>query len=97
MRTVHWNKIARLDYYDNIDYLLRKWSEKEAQEFIDAVEETEFILKQENVEFQNTDMPEIKRCVICKQITLFYRILDTKNVELLRFWNNYQHANKLNL
>ncbi len=37
MRTVHWNKIARLDYYDNIDYLLRDWSEKEAQEFIDEV------------------------------------------------------------
>jgi len=97
MRTVHWNKIARLDYYDNIDYLLRDWSEREAQEFIDAVDETEFILKQGNVEFQNTDMPEIKRCVICKQITLFYRIIDKKNIELLRFWNNYQHAIKLNL
>jgi hypothetical protein len=97
MRTVHWNKIARLDYYDNIDYLLRDWSEKEAQEFIDAVDETEFILIQGNVEFQNTDMPEIKRCVICKQITLFYRIIDKRNIEFLRFWNNYQHANKLNL
>ncbi len=97
MRTVHWNKIARLDYYDNIDYLLRDWSEREAQEFIDAVDETEFILKQGNVEFQNTDMPEIKRCVICKQITLFYRIIDKKNIELLRFWINYQHAIKLNL
>ena len=97
MRTVHWNKIAKLDYYDNIDYLLRVWSEKEAQEFIDAVDETEFVLKQGNVEFQNTDMPEIKRCFICKQITLFYRIIDEKNIEFLRFWNNYQHENKLNL
>jgi len=39
MRKVIWNKIARLDYYENIDYLLRKWSEKEAQEFIDEVYE----------------------------------------------------------
>lgn len=97
MRAVHWNKIARLDYYDNIDYLLRDWSEKEAQDFIDAVDETEFFLKQGNVEFQNTDMPEIKRCVICKQITLFYRIIDKRNIEFLRFWNNHQHDNKLNL
>lgn len=96
MRTVHWNKIAKLDYYNNIDYLLRDWSEKEAQEFIDAVDETEFILIQGNIEFHNTDMPEIKRCVICKQITLFYRIIDKQNIELLRFWNNYQHTNKLN-
>ena len=95
MRAVHWNKMARLDYYNNIDYLLRDWSEKEAQEFIDAVDETEFILKQGNVEFQNTDMPEIKRCIICKQIALFYRVIDKKNVELLRFWNNYQNDDKL--
>ena len=97
MRTVHWNKIARLDYFDNIDYLLREWSEREAQEFIDAVEETEFILKQGNVEFQNTDMPEIKRCVVCKQITLFYRIVDARIIEFLRFWNNNQDYKKLSL
>lgn len=97
MRTVHWNKIARLDYYDNIDYLLRDWSERDAQEFIDAVDETEFILKQGNAEFQNTDMPKIKRCVVCKQITLFYRIVDARNIEFLRFWNNNQDYKKLSL
>jgi len=97
MRTVHWNKIARLDYYNNIDYLLHAWSEKEAQEFIDAVDETEFILKQGNVELQNTDMPGINCCVICKQITLFYRIIDERNIEFLRFWNNNQDNKKLSL
>ena len=97
MRTVQWNKIAKLDYYDNIDYLLRDWSEREAQEFIDAVDETEFILKQGNVEFQNTDIPEIKRCLVCKQITLFYRIVDARNIEFLRFWNNNQDYKKLSL
>lgn len=97
MRTVYWNKIARLDYYDNIDYLLRDWSEKEAQEFIDAVNETEFILKQGNVEFQDTDIPEVKRCVICKQVTLFYRLIDETTIEFLRFWNNNKDSNNLNL
>ncbi len=97
MRTVHWNELARFDYYDNIDYLLREWSEKEAQKFIDEVYETEFILKQGNIEFQNTGMPDIKRCVISKQITLFYKIIDKRNIELLRFWNNYQDDKNLNL
>jgi hypothetical protein len=97
MRTIHWNKLAVLDYYDNIDYLLQEWSEKEAQEFVDEVYNTEYILKQGNVDFQKTDMPEIKRCVICKQISLFYRIIDAKNIEFLRFWNNYQDNRKLRL
>ena len=80
MRKVHWNKLARSDYYQNINYLLLDWSEKEAQEFIDEVDETEFILKQGNVEFQDTNISNVKRCVICKQITLFYKILDEHNI-----------------
>lgn len=97
MRAVHWNKMARLDYYDNIEFLLLEWSEKDAQDFIDEVDKTEFILKQGNVDFQNTDMPAIKRCVICRQITLFYKVLDKHNIEFLRFWNNYQNDDKLKL
>ena len=97
MRTVLWNKMAKLDYYQNIDYLLREWTKKEAQAFIDEVYEKEFILKQGNIEFQDTDMKGVKRCTICKQITLFYRIIDSKTIELLRFWNNYQDNKTLRL
>jgi len=85
MRTVRWNKRARLDYFKNIDFLLQNWSEKEAQNFIDKVFKIEVILANGKVEFQNTDRPEIRRCVITKQITLFYRTIDSNNVELLRF------------
>jgi hypothetical protein len=96
MRTVLWGKLAILDYYKNIDYILNEWSEKEAQKFIDEVYETEFILKQGNIEFQDTDLKGIKKCVICKQVSLFYRILDKNTIEFLRFWNNYQNDKKLN-
>lgn len=96
MRTIRWNKLARLDYYENINYLLENWSEKEAQNFIDQVSEIETILSMGNVEFESTDRAQIKRCVINKQVSLFYRVIDEKNVELLRFWNNYQHLSGLN-
>ncbi|MCF8352041.1 MAG: hypothetical protein K9H15_12800 [Bacteroidales bacterium] len=95
MRKVHWNILARSDYYQNIDYLLREWSEKDAQKFIDEVDDVEFILKQGKVEFQDTNLRDVKRCVICKQISLFYKVVDEHNVELLRFWNNYQNTENL--
>jgi hypothetical protein len=95
MRTVRWNRLACLDYYQNISYLLQNWSEKEAQHFIDEVFEIETILKTGNVEFQDTDRVGIKRCVINKQISLFYMVIDDKNVELLRFWNNYRKLKNL--
>jgi len=97
MRTVRWNKLARLDYYQNISYLLQNWSEKEAQNFIDKVFEIETMLAKGNIEFQDTDRVDIKRCVINKQISLFYRVINGKNIELLRFWNNNMNLKNLNL
>jgi hypothetical protein len=61
---------------------------KEAQEFIDKVHHVEYILTIGNMDFQDTDFIEVKRLGMRKQITLFYRIIDTHNLELLRFWNN---------
>jgi plasmid stabilization system protein ParE len=95
MRQIKWNKLARDEYFDNIDYLLKNWSEIEAQNFIDEVDEVIFILRKGKVDYQETDYPNIRRCVIREQITLFYKIIDNEHVELLRFWNNYQDDKKL--
>jgi len=97
MRAVRWNKLARQDYYDNIDFLLQNWSEKEAQKFIDEVFEIERTLANGNVEFQNTDRIGIKRCVLNRQISLFYSVISNGDVEILRFWNNNQSLKNLNL
>ena len=78
MRKISWNPLAKFDYYENINFLLEKQSEKEAQQFIDEVNHIEFILRQGNVDFQDTDFEGVKRLVIRKQITLFYRIVNEK-------------------
>jgi len=95
MRAIRWNKLARRDYFGNIDYLLQNWSEKEAQNFIDEVFEIERMLANGNIEFQNTDRVGIKRYVINSHISLFYRIISHNNIEFLRFWNNNQSLKKL--
>ena len=95
MRRIRWNPTAIIDYNENIDYLLEKWSEKAAQQFIDEVNHIEFILRQGNVDFPNTDFEGVKRLVIRKQITLFYRIINKNQVEFLRFWNNNKNTHKL--
>ena len=96
MRKIVWNNKARLDFYENIDYLLENWSEKEAQNFIDEVTQVEYILSQGNVDFQKTDFVGVKRLVLRKQITLFYKISNEHQIEFLRFWNNYKDDKKLN-
>lgn len=95
MRRIHWNRMARLDYFNNISFLQENWSNKEAQNFIEEVNRLEVILSKGNIDFQKTNRPRIKRCVVSKQITLFYKSLDDSNIELLRFWNNNQDLKRL--
>jgi plasmid stabilization system protein ParE len=60
MRRILWNDFARQDYYQNIDYLLKEWSEKEAQVFIDKVFDVLDVLEKGNVEFQKTNRNNIR-------------------------------------
>jgi plasmid stabilization system protein ParE len=97
MRKIYWNKLAQSDYFQIIDYLIAEWGVKPAQDFIDQVEKVELILSKGNIDFESTNRQNIRRLVLSKHITLFYKIFENKSVELLRFWNNYQKINKLKL
>ncbi|ALO14108.1 hypothetical protein L21SP5_00429 [Salinivirga cyanobacteriivorans] len=96
MRKIVWNKYARLDYYKNIDYLLENWDETVTQNFVDAVNKIIEVLKKGQFDFQNTNITNIRRVVLTRQITLFYKTED-HSVELLRFWNNYQNPEQMNI
>jgi len=97
MKTIDWTDLALKDYHENIDYLLREWSEKEALSFIDDVEAVLFELKKGNLEFKESNYNNIRECVVCKQISLYYKHIDKNKIELLRFWNNYKDEKALNL
>jgi len=95
MRKIIWNKEAKSDYFENIDYLFENWSEKEVQKFVDEVRNVEYLLKKGNVDFQETNYRGIKRVVLRKQITLFYKITSISEVEFLKFWNNHKDIKRL--
>lgn len=97
MRTILWSQTAQNDYWQNIDFLLNRWSETEAAHFINEVENTIEILRQGNVSFKATGYKNTYQIVIAKQITLYYHMNQNNDIELLRFFNNYQNPNKLHL
>ncbi len=90
MRILIWAETASIEYDKNIDYLLREWSETEALSFINDIEAILYNLKTGIVEYPLTSEGDVRKCVVCKQITLFYRINKEDRIELLSFWNNYQ-------
>ncbi|MDA3891884.1 MAG: hypothetical protein PF517_09505 [Salinivirgaceae bacterium] len=97
MRKITWSIDAEYDYEENIEYLLREWSVKEVEEFIEKADEVINTLRTELVRYQAAKYRGIFKCVVCKQITLFYKEKDETEIELVRFWNNYQDDKKLKL
>lgn len=93
---VIWAPQAKKDFWNNIDYLEAEWSEKVALGFIEKVNTTIELLKNDNVLFIKTNFKSVYKIVITKHISLYYRIENT-NLELLRFWNTFQDTEKFKL
>jgi len=75
-----WTNNALNSLDKNIDYLKKKWSYKDIDNFLQIVDEKITLLKQNPeigtiCEFK----PTLRRLVITKHITLFYEI-DTNNI-----------------
>lgn len=89
-----WTADAMNDYHTNIEFLLERWTTDVAQEFIEQVEDILALIVVFPEMYPLSDYKNVRKAVIRKQISLFYRI-DGENILLLRFWNNYQHPEKL--
>jgi plasmid stabilization system protein ParE len=90
MPQIIWSVLAKTDYWNNIDYLLQDWTEKEALSFIEKVDAVLQIITLSPKTFQKSGYKNTHFVPITPQITLYYRILNKQTVELVRFWNNYQ-------
>jgi plasmid stabilization system protein ParE len=86
---IAWSIDAQNDYHANIGYLLREWSENSAINFIEEVESVLEIIKSQPDLYPLCEYNSIRRAVIRKQITLFYKV-EGDTIFLVRFWNNYQ-------
>jgi hypothetical protein len=91
-----WAPQAKKDFWNNIEYLEAEWSERVALSFIEKVNTTIELLKNDNVLFIKTNYKSVYKIVITKHISLYYRIANT-NLELLRFWNTFQNSEKFKL
>lgn len=91
-----WSPQAKIDYWKNIEYLEINWTENEVINFINTVDKNLELLLSGIPIYKKTDYRNIFSVPILRQITLFYRIKNDE-IQLLRFWNNYQDINNLKL
>jgi plasmid stabilization system protein ParE len=94
---INWTIEAIDDFEQNIEFLENRFSENEVQKFINKSQEVIDIISKNPNAFKTTKYKKVHSVTVVAQINLFYRITNNNNIELLRFWNNYQNPKDLNL
>ncbi len=86
---------AKKSFQQNVIYIKENWTNKEVKHFILKTESIINLLKKSPKTFQKREhSSSVRKVLVVKQITLFYRIKN-KSVEILLFWNNYKNPDYL--
>lgn len=95
IQTIHWTSESEITFIENIEYLQEQWVDQTIADFILRVEEVISNIKQNPRLYQVYDKKEkVHACTVNKHITLYYRIADSRRIDLISFWNNHQHPKR---
>lgn len=92
--SVTWSPTARQSYYQILEYLKDRWTQKELETFINRTEEAIGHICENPLLYPYSKKSDTHKCVLVKQVSLFYR-KRTSVIELLVFWDNRQDPAKL--
>ena len=93
---VVWSPLAKSGYFRILEHLKAHWPLKTLEAFINRVEELIEPISSKPLLFPYSKENDVHKCVVVKQVTLFYCVKPT-SVELLIFWDNRQEPGKLYL
>lgn len=95
-RKVTISKTAEKKLDKLFDYLLEKWSLKVKNEFISKLDSSIDIIRNQPEIFPKSEKGKgLRKCVVTKQTTLFYRF-NSKKISIVTFFDSRQNPKKLN-
>lgn len=90
LSTTAQKKLERL-----LVYLLEKWTVKVKNEFVEKLDECIDIIKQQPEAFpESTKRKGLRRCVVTKQTTLYYRF-NSKRINVVTLFDTRQKPKRL--
>ena len=88
MKQVFWARRAKSSFFDIVNYLNENWTEKEYLNFEIRINEMISTITKHPFAYPAVyDDDRIRKAVLMKRISVFYRVSDDK-ISLLFFWNN---------
>lgn len=92
-----WSKLAKITYIEILENLIQRWTEREIKNFHSLTNQT---LK--NIQENKIEHPvikghlEVQKCIIHKNVSLFYKKDKTANkIYLITFFNNRMNPETL--
>lgn len=91
---ISWSPEAEITYARILEYLDEKWTIKEIEAFIARTEEILKHITANPLMYPYSSQSDTHRCVVVKQVSLFYR-MNVAEIEILTFWDNRKNPSKL--
>jgi plasmid stabilization system protein ParE len=94
-RKVVISKIAEIRLERLFAYLLENWSAKIKSDFIKKLDRNITLIKSQPESFAQSEKdPSLRKCVVTKQTTLYFKF-DEKEIKILTIFDNRQNPDKL--
>ena len=91
-----WTPLSIDTYVETVNTIQHRWTKREADAFEEKTAKTLSLIADTPEMFPLIKRKKIRRCVLSKQTTLYYKIKETE-IELLLFWGNRKNPKKLKL
>lgn len=90
-----WTSLASKSYYLIIDYLLEKWDLKVVENFINEVEKSMLLIKNNPEFFEKWEANSNYRRGYINELVSFYYRINGNEIVIHLFWGYYQSPRKL--
>ncbi len=95
---ITWLPEAEATFKANLDYLERGWDNNTRNKFVHSTEEVLRKIRKNPKSFPlHRPASDVRKAIINKRISLFYRPKGDKTVELMTFWSSYRDPQNLKL
>lgn len=96
-REIEWSPRATKEYLSLIDYLLIEWGEKTTKKLSERLQSVLTTISERPEIYPATNLRKnIRRCVLSKQTSLYYRVKPNK-IELVSLFDNRKSPSKKKL
>lgn len=89
MYKIDWTLTAEQTYIKEIEFIEKKWGDKQIQDFILLVEKKIDLVRSGLITGKRSKIDNVRILVISEQTTLAYEVFEEElRIELTTFWNN---------